>query len=40
VRGDDIRNRVPLLDTVDVVDHGSSLNRANAVRDGLWLEEV
>ena len=27
VRGDDIRDRVPLLDAVDVVDHSSSLNR-------------
>jgi hypothetical protein len=28
VRGDDIRDRVLLLDGVEVVDHGSSLNRS------------
>ena len=40
VRGDDICDRVPLFDAVDVVDHGSSLNRVKAVRDGLWHGKV
>jgi hypothetical protein len=40
VLGDDMLNRIPLLDGVDVVYHGSFPNRVRAVRDGLWQRVV